>query len=84
MQVKLGEREREVLQGVAVGVVGVELHTHAVGSGELEVGLYALIVAKEYKVVLVGSKLLVAQYGRLAIEVQQYALGLHGGSQSEP
>ena len=38
LQVKLVERYRQVLQHFRIVVIGVNLHTHAVGGTEFEIG----------------------------------------------
>ena len=75
--VKVMERGRDILQGVSVTVVGIDLHTRAVLSGEFHVCTHALVCAEVDIVAVVDGKLLISEYRVVAIDMQADPFVLH-------
>ena len=82
-KVELMERDGYILQRVGVLIIGIDLHTHAIGRPEAHVGADASVVAQVNVVAVVHGKALVAQHRVVAIEVQADAVLLHGGLHGE-
>ena len=83
LQVEMVQRSRNVLLGLLVLIVGVDLHAGAVVSTQHQVCRHAVVTSEEDVVVVVHRELPVSQHGFLAVCAEQQAVILHRSLQSE-
>ena len=83
LQIEMVQRSRNVLFGLLVLIVGVDLHAGAVVSTQHQVGRHAVVASEEDVVVVVHREFPVSQHGLLAVCAEHQAVILHRSLQAE-
>ena len=77
LQIELMKAERDILKGLFVLVVGIDLDAHTVGRTQLHVGQHTAVIGEEHVVVVVDAELLIAQHRVHPVGLQADSVFLH-------